>query len=254
MVETSRPAFYTFPLQSDASNSGDALTYYDYQRAIQSKNVKTLQQLRERSMALIGAGRKPVAHSVTSRKIFQLLNHPVKVATVTFPEGAKATSKEPIPANEKIHKSVVNISDADAQAQDAGDSTLSRVSLSSFQPSSAKDRIALRPSSAKEKMAEATRPRQPQTERLPMISRPPRSIKSASARDHYVSPESVMSPLKIPQRPNTVASTRDIEETQASKEKGVLNYALYYDGTYSYYVLTDTVKMESRERELITMI
>lgn len=219
MVETSRPAFYTFPLQSEPRNSGDALTYYDYQRAIRSKDVKTLQQLRERSVALIGAGdKKPVAHSVTSRKIFQLLNHPVKVASVTFPEGAKATSKDPSPVDEKIHKSAhASVVNTDTNtSQDTGDP---RVSLSSLRPSSAaKDKMAVRPPSAKEKMAEVTT--RPQTERLPTIARPLRSIKSATARDHYLSPESsVVSPPEISQRPKTVASTRDIE-IQECREKG----------------------------------
>lgn len=197
MVETAihpRPSFYTF-LQTDSYRSGDALTYYDYQRAIRSKKVEILQQ--KKSSSYEPGYKKPGVLHPASRKVFQL-KYPITSppCTVAVDPSSSVKTAPMETTNQKINTSSfhesVNPNPPDYVDMEASAS-----------------KTSLRPSSAKINMTDQTAglfDGRAQTERLPRIVRKPRLIKSATAREHSSKP-SVMSPLPLPERPKTVANT-----------------------------------------------
>ena len=226
MVETGlhpRPNFHTF-LQADSYRSGDALAYYDYQRAIRSKKVEILQQ--KKSLRYEPGYKKPgVAHS-GSRKVFQLKSkHPISATcAVTIDPASFAKTEAPVAstqteppaegANQQLHKSTSlesqSVKQMNKSALLEGENCVgSTSSLDGFEANTAS-----RPSSAKankENMADTqaagNSDGRAQTERLPHITatRKPRLVKSA--RELKFGSSSV-SPPPLPQRPKSVATAR----------------------------------------------
>ena len=218
MVETSlhpRPCFYTF-LRAD-SKEGDALTYYDFQRAQRSNKVEILQQKKAR--AYEPGYKKPFADhpAKLSRRVFQLKNKfvppgyldqspsPVKV------EGMKSLAETSV--NEQLRRSQV--------IENVDSSTKPGPEASALESNSAA--LASSAVSYKEKSMENSTV-QAQTERLPKISGKPRLVKSATARDHS-SNSAVVSPPLIAPRPKTAASTRDAQVQTALAQEGVCVHA-----------------------------
>lgn len=230
MVETAlhpRPSFYSF-LQADSFKSGDALTYYDYQRAIRAKKVEILQQ--KKASSYEPGYKKPGVPHPASRRVFQLKSkYPIFApCTVSVDPAsliktdtaiAKEASIETININEPtINRSAslegVNSAVGSTTSLDGLDATGSRSSL--------KQASLSRPSSAKadkdkENMAEVPTPAtaaalaegqslpQPQTERVARIIKRPRLVKSATTREQ----KSVQASSVDGIRPNTVAGTRE---------------------------------------------
>ena len=198
-----RQNFYNI-LRSDAKREGDALTYYDYQRALRSKKVEILQQKRAATYEP-GYKKAGVLHPscASSRKVFQLKNkfppasQTLPIDTSSLPEKEIVTSQEP--ANEQLHRSssVESVCSVDSIASlDGVEQSQSKTSISGVRPSSA--------GAAKQMDAGST-------EGLPRIlSRKARLIKSA-AHDYASSSASSHAPPPTSQRPKTMASTRDTE-------------------------------------------
>ena len=204
MVDTAlrpRPNFATF-LRSDANKGGDALTYYDFQRALRSQKVAILQQKRWSSYQP-GYKKLPAEFPIT-RKVFQLKNKSPGVAEI-IPQMQHA---ELLPAKmEGVMKSdsTAHIQEPQMKRSASMESVNSIDSnITDLEPSQSKTNIsALVPSSAsvsKISMTEAP----PQTEMLPQISKKTRLVKSATSRDRSFSPSQ-------PQRPQTVGCTRNVE-------------------------------------------
>ncbi len=234
-----RPSFYTF-LQADNPKGDDALTYYDYQRALRTKKVEILQQ--KRSTSYEPGYMKPwMSITNSSRKVFQLKSRfpatssPVKMDTAD----SMVPPKEP--ANEKINKfcSSESVNSTDSNSTD------STTSLDGIEQSASKTSLSGRPLSATGSrpssatgqhsagsgtagMAESA-PTRVQTERLPRLSSMPRLVKSATARDS--STGNTVTPLNLPQRPKTVA-TSDLRDSQTQTAQtqhgnGMLALALF---------------------------
>ena len=194
-----RQNFYNI-LRSDSKREGDALTYYDYQRALRSKKVEILQQKRAATYEP-GYKKAGVIHPscASSRKVFQLKNkfppasQTLPIDTSSPPEKESVTFQEP--ANEQLHRSssVESVCSVGSVASlDGVEQSQSKTSISGVRPSSA---------GAAKQMDAAT------TERLPKIlSRKSRLIKSASIPSSSASSHATPS-----QRPKTMASTRDTE-------------------------------------------
>ena len=229
-----RPSFYTF-LQADNPKGDDALTYYDYQRALRAKKVEILQQ--KRATSYEPGYMKPWVSANSSRKVFQLKNRfpgmnqvalatssPVKVDTVV-PVDSKTPPKEP--ANEQINKSCSNESVSSTESTtslDGLEQSPSKTSLSGIPKSPSGHSLSAtgsRPSSATAQqsataktgqvgMAEST-PIQVQTERLPKLTKKPRLVKSATARESSLN--TPVNSSTLPQRPKTVA-TIDLRDSQ----------------------------------------
>lgn len=228
-----RPSFYTF-LQSDNPKGSDALTYYDYQRAMRAKKVEILQQ--KRSTSYEPGYMKPWATASSSRKVFQLKSrHPMSglapsapvVAVTALPTNVKFPPKEL--ANEKINKSCLDetVCNTDSVVSlDGLEQTASKTSLSgAYQPASGRPSSATgsRPSSAVGQnstgnvVAAEGASIQVKSERLPRIPSKPRLVKSATARNSSAG-SSITSP-RLPQRPKTVA-TADLRDTQTQTALG----------------------------------
>lgn len=191
MVETTlhpRPCFHTF-LHADSTTGGDALTYYDYQRALRAKKVEILQQ--RRAATYEPGFKKPCAvhPAKITRKVFQM--HKLPVSTPT-PKPAME-SLQPVHDRSALVENVTSV--GSAARMDALEPTAVEQSQNN--------------TSIRANFAEKT-----QTEKLPKIAR---LIKSATARPCGSS--GIVSPPLIPQRPKTVASTRD-RQVQTSLTQG----------------------------------
>lgn len=218
MVDTAlhlRPSFYTF-FQSNSPKGGDALTYYDYQRALRAKRVEILQQ--KKATAYEPGYKKPGVLHPASRKIFQLKSK--------FPALDKDTRFNTMePANEQIYKSAPMESVNSDSTTNIDILEPSKTNISASRPSSA--------TGGKASMADLNAvPTQAQTERLPSIlTKKPRLVKSATARDNLASSsKSSVSPLPLPQRPKTVASVRDcaVQTAQSDQENGKTAFKVDY--------------------------
>lgn len=212
MVETSlhpRPCFYRF-LAADSRKEGDALTYYDYQRALRSKKVEILQQ--RRAVRYEPGYKKPCAvhPAKMTRKVFQLKNKfPVPSGSpliVKSPPLITEGVKTPV---EPVNEQLINTSlGAEAFTTTAVEPSQSKTGISAARPSSA----------TRENMMESTSV-QAQTYRLPKISRKPRLVKSATARDSSLAS---ISAVVSPRRPKTTASTRDSQVQTSLTQEGML--------------------------------
>jgi hypothetical protein len=180
MVETSlrgRPSLGTF-LQSEASAGGDNLTYYDYQRFLRSQKVALLQERRANTHI---PGYKKVVLS-KSRKVFQTKN---RTSThIINGEGQlnnEYSKSEPISSTKELVHQSTSVGSALSPAHIPSPSNI--VWKSDHQKCS-------------------------ETDRLPRIAACHRPIKSATARDHYLShPVSEYHPP----RPKTVDGDRSTD-------------------------------------------
>jgi hypothetical protein len=198
MVETSlrpRPGFHTF-LHADSPREGDALTYYDYQRALRANKVEILQQ--RRAVTYEPGYRKPYAEhpSKATRKIFQL-------KSIQPPPPSAQYVKSPLlvePANELLHGSAspAPVATGVSPVVDMCSNGDSNTSLGAEgERTSGEGRYM-------ENLAGLT-------DRLPKIYKQ-RLVKSATARTSgLVSASAVASHPEIPQRPKTAASIREFQ-------------------------------------------
>lgn len=215
MVETSlhpRPCFHRF-LQADSRREGDALTYYDYQRALRSKKVEILQQ--RRAVTYEPGYKKPCAvhPAKLTRKVFQLKNN--------FPVPSAQIVKSPplIKPNEGV-KFPVEPAIEQLHTIESLDSSTNLGPEAAIEPNQGKTTVDMMEGTSVQAQA--------QTDRLPKIYRKPRLVKSATTvRDSSLaSTSAVVSPPLIPQRPKTVASTRD---SQIQTQEGMLLFTLGFE-------------------------
>lgn len=241
MAETAlypRPTVYTF-LQGEYFRGGDPLTYYDYHRAIRSKQVEILQQHR-RSSSHEPEYKKPGVPHPASRKVLLLKNRApdIEVTTPTVPASktenvasSKEAAVETTANTEQINRSAcgegVNRSDSTTSLDAQETSEKSKTSPSGARPSSAG-------MSRKENTTEpTTSPDQAQTECLVQTAKKPRLVKSATfSRDHQPSSFSsaISSAPPLPPRPKTVTSFREsgVQAMQEPEGTGKLIYTCMY--------------------------
>lgn len=239
MVETVLhpiPCFQDF-LRTDSRKEGDALSYYDYHRAMRAKKVEILQQ--KKAVTYEPGYRKPgaVHPAIASRKVLFQLKKKVPVlytSLVAMPPkpccGMESANSLREAANQQLHRSASIESICSVASVDALQPSLSktdvRPSSATGRPSSATGRLTSAPltlpastTSSRADAMDGSPANHAQTERLPKIMREPRLIKSATARDHAVVSASE-TPLPVHrERPKTVASCRDSEmQTSLSHE------------------------------------
>ncbi len=194
MVDTAlhpRPSFYTF-LQSDSNKGGDGLTYYDYQRALRSNKVAILQQKKALSYE---PGYKKASSFPVSRKIFQMKN---KHTSFNLPGNGSTDPPD------QLKKSTSNES---VSSEESNGDTTEPINI----PTSSNIAVSTSPSNASMTATSI----QAQTERLPRVSKKPRLVKSATARDHQIEDQKKIKQLK---RPKTVSGSREIEVQTAESQ------------------------------------